>query len=231
MKNTFWLTVLAVASMTLPAQASLVKDAELNAACDGNTPVVVHRGMGAAIDFTQTGYVVQRAWLGDPSRLTLDTDGPMEQGVTKVVYLRAIDGLSFDGLPSTSTTVLTARLAGPRGAKLCQFPVSYGSGAPDYTSLRLSDDSAPTTPPQAKPRSLLAQVNLDNVEMGISVNAATLGQASPVVQRVNQFISKVRNGQSQRSAAQELGIEWALLIELERQGAISPAAYRETVFS
>ena len=227
MKNTFWLAVLAAASTALPAQASLVKNAELNTACDGNTPVVVYRGMGAAIDFTQTEYVVQRAWLGDPSRLTLDTDGPMEQGVTRVVYLRAIDGLSFEGLPSTSTTVLTARLAGPGGAKLCQFPVSYGSGAPDYTSLRLSDDSAP----QTVPRSLLTQVNLDNVEMGISVTATTLGQASPVVQRVNQFISKVRNGQSQRSAAQELGIEWALLIELERQGVIAPTAYRETVFS
>lgn len=226
MKNTVWLTILAIAGMALPAQAALVKDADLNSACDGNVPVVVYRGMGAAIDFTQTGYVVQKAWLGDPSKLTFDTDGPMEQGLTRVVYLRAIDPLAFEGLPSTATTVLTTRLAGPEGAILCQFPISYGNGTPDYTSVRLNHGSAPT-PTQ----SLLAQVDLSHVETGISLNAIALGQDSPVVQRVNSFISKVRSGQSQRSAAQELGIKWSLLVELERQGATAPAAYQATVFS
>ena len=219
MKRFFWPVVFALATQGLPAQASLVREVGLDNACDGNTDIVVYEGMGAVLDFTQTNYVVQRAWLGDPSKLTLDTDGPMEQGATKVIYLRAINELSFAGLPSTATTVLTAGLRGPEGSMLCQFPISYGSGNPTYTSTRMMDGSLPST--DSRTQTSTVQVNIDDVEAGINLNAATIGEDSPVVQRINSFITRVRSGQPQQSTAQELGIEWPLIIELERQGAAS----------
>lgn len=210
----------------LSAQAALVKDASLASACRGDVPVVVHSGMGAAIDFTQTGKVVQRAWLGDPSKVTLDTDRPLEAG-SSVLFLRRIEGLDFSGLPATATTVLTTVLIEADGSEVCQFPISYSSSAPTHTSLRLLPDSSPATgsstasaernrPSLALLRS--ASLNLDHVESGINLNAPALGESNQVVIKVRAFIARARAGGNQQSIAQEMGIEWPLLVELRRQG-------------
>lgn len=222
MERWFWALFLAVLPLahSESAQASLVRDAPIHAACDGNVDVPIYSGMGAAIDFTQSGYTVQRAWLGDPSKLTLDANSPIEQGATSVIYLREIHALSFEGLPSTDTTVLTMQLFGAQGIRLCQLPIYFASGSPEYTSLRLTNSTPPGNAGSTlSARARRADLLVDHVETGIRVNAISLGENSPVVQRVNNFISKVRNGQSQQSAARELGIEWALLVELEKQGA------------
>ena len=222
MKSAFWaLPAVAIAGLltATPSQASLVKDIPLASACQGEVPVIVHDGMGMSLDFTQTGYVAQRAWLGDPSKLTLDSDRPLEQG-SSVIFLRAISSLSFDGLPSTATTVLTTVLSGPDGSKVCQFPISYGgSSQPSYTSLRFSNNGANSPSLTREQGSFQQTVDTNNVEAGINANAVALGQDNPVVVKVNQFLEKVQAGQSQHSAAQELGIEWALIVELDRQGA------------
>ncbi|MBE9062241.1 hypothetical protein [cf. Phormidesmis sp. LEGE 11477] len=227
MKVPFCIPWLFVFILSLPARASLVKEAELTPSCDGEVPVTVYRGMGAVIDFTETDFVVRRAWLGDPSRLTLDTDRPMEQGGSRVVYLRAIETLDFEGLPSTSTTVLTAIVSDLDSERTCQFPISYSDGNPEYTSIRLIDgqerDGGTASP-------LLATVDINNVEAGINSNATTLGEDSLIVVQVRSFIDEVRSGKVQRIAAQELDIQWVLLEELERQGAlINTPAYRQTI--
>ena len=225
MKILFCIPWLFVFILSLPARASLVKEADLGSSCDGEVPVTVYQGMGAVIDFTETNSTVQRAWLGDPSRLTLDTDRPMEQGGSNVIYLRAIEALNFEGLPSTSTTVLTALISIQGSTRTCQFPISYSNASPEYTSLRLTireeRESAPA---------LLATVDINNVEAGINSNATTLGENSPVVIQVRDFIRKVRGGKVQRIAAQELNIRWELLEELERQGVSTTGGYRQAVY-
>lgn len=214
----------------MPVQASLVREASLVAACQGDVPVVVHSGMGTAIDFTQTEQSVQRAWLGDPSKVTLDFDRPPEGG-SRVLFLRRISELDFVGLPATRTTILTTVLTGADGNMVCQFPIAYGSGVPEYTSVRLSDGSEAPTEETTQPRInlLTSTVNIDDVERGIDANAAVLGQNNPVVQRVNEFITKVREGQSQQLVARELEIEWPLIVQLSRQGASATAATLEAV--
>ena len=211
-----------------PVKASLVQEAALSDACQGDVPVIVHSGMGAVIDFSQTDQVVGRAWLGDPSKVTLDFDRPLGQG-SRILYLRQISELNFDGLPATSTTVLTAVLMGTEESIVCQFPISYSSAAPEYTSLRLTSELAASEGEAAPLRThlLTSTVNIDDVERGINANALALGQESPVVQRVNEFITKVREGQSQKSVAQELEIEWAIIVELSRQGASAIPAFSE----
>ena len=87
---------IAIPGLPLAAQASLVKEAPIESVCRGDVPLVVHSGMGATVDFTQTGKIVQRAWLGDPSKVTLDADRPIEEG-SNVLFLRRINGLNFDG--------------------------------------------------------------------------------------------------------------------------------------
>ena len=235
--------IAAVASplSALPSKASLMRDAPIESACRGEVPVVVHSGMGAAIDFTQIGKVVQRAWLGDPSKVTLDTDRPLEEG-SSVLFLRRIEGLDFDGLPATSTTVLTTVIVDADSSEVCQFPVSYSSDTPTFTSLRLLPERSPGTVTDITPTqrnrpslSLLrsASLNLDQVEAGINLNARTLGESSQVVIRVRKFLARARAGENQQSIAREMEIEWPLLLELRRQGEATEdgATYAETSVS
>ena len=231
------LVAVAIAPFTaLSSQAALVKDSPIGAACRGEVPIMVHSGMGAAIDFTQTGKVVQRAWLGDPSKVTLDTDRPLEEG-SNVIFLRRIEGLDFSGLPATSTTVLTTVLISASGSEVCQFPVAYSSSGPTHTSLRLLPESAPatSTAPHERQRPSLAllrsvSLDLDQVEAGINLNARTLGESNQVVVKVREFIARARAGENQQSIAREMGIEWPLLVELRRQGEAteSGTTYAET---
>ena len=231
------LAAVAVAPFTaLSSQAALVKDSPIGAACRGEVPVVVHSGMGAAIDFTQTGKVVQRAWLGDPSKVTLDTDRPLEEG-SNVIFLRRIEGLDFSGLPATSTTVLTTVLVSASGSEVCQFPVAYSASEPTHTSLRLLPEDLPSQSavPTERHRpslSLLRSIslNLDQVEAGINLNARTIGESNQVVIKVREFIARARAGENQQSIAREMGIEWPLLVELRRQGEAteSGTTYAET---
>ena len=220
------LAAIAIPCLPLTAQASLVKEAPLESVCRGDVPLVVHSGMGATVDFTQTGKVAQRAWLGDPSKVTLDADRPIEQG-SSVLFLRRINGLNFDGLPSTASTVLTTVLVSASGSEVCQIPVSYSSTLPSYTSLKLVPSSESETDSRAIARNndslarrLLqpSSVDLNKVEAGINANALSLGEGNPVVIKVREFIAQTRNGAAQKSTAQELGIEWPLILELDRQG-------------
>ena len=215
---------IAIPGLPLAAQASLVKEAPLESVCSGDVPLVVHSGMGATVDFTQTGKIVQRAWLGDPSKVTLDADRPIEEG-SSVLFLRRINGLNFDGLPSTASTVLTTVLVSTDGSEVCQIPVSYSSTLPSYTSLKLMPDAEPGASAIASGNGDLvarllqpSSVNLDEVEAGINANARSLGENNPVVIRVREFIAQARNGTEQKSTAQELEIEWPLVLELSRQG-------------
>ena len=240
MRSLFTSLLITAAAFPLaisPSQAALVKDSPIGAACQGEVPVVVHSGMGAAIDFTQTGKVVQRAWLGDPSKVTLDTDRPLEEG-SSVLFLRRIEGLDFSGLPATATTVLTTVLVDAGGSEVCQFPVAYSSGTPTHTSLRLLPGGAPTASASTEladrhrpSLSLLRSVslNIDQVEAGIDLNARTLGERNQVVIKVREFIARARAGENQQSIAQEMRIEWPLLVELNRQGeATDRRTYAET---
>lgn len=222
------LTSAVVAAIAIPfsplsAQASLVKEASIESVCRGDVPLVVHSGMGATVDFTQTGKVAQRAWLGDPSKVTLDSDRPIEEG-SSVLFLRRINGLNFDGLPATASTVLTTVLVSASGSEVCQIPVSYSSTMPSYTSLKLVPSSEPDSRAISRGNGLVRRllqpstVNIDQVEAGINANALSLGEDNPVVIRVRAFIARTRNRAEQKSTAQELGIEWPLILELDRQG-------------
>lgn len=232
----FLITGFLLSLPALPAQASLVRNVDLTAACDGSIPLVVYEGMGATLDFTRTDFTIQRAWLGDPSRLTLDTDIPMEEGGTSIIYLRAIERLNFDGLPSTATTVLTARIAKGSEVQLCQLPISYSSEQPQYTSLRLNDslslndsNSSTQSSEVSISRLRLRLANMEHVEAGINLNAITLGEENLVVIQVRNFIQEVRDGKTQQVAAQELDIEWPLIKELERQGLVEISSRLDTI--
>ena len=121
--------------------------------------------------------------------------------------------------------MLTTVLVSAGGSEVCQIPVSYSSTLPSYTSLKLmpseeTDSRAISSDNGDLVTRLLrtSSVNLDELEAGINANAPALGENSPVVIRVRSFIARARNGAEQKSTAQELEIEWPLVLELSRQG-------------
>ena len=115
-------------------------------------------GYGLNINLIPTGEIVKKAWIDDPSRITLSFDGNLCQGGTEqqqcnnegatVIHLRQIQPIAFPSLPRSAGggTLLTLITEGSQGQKIYQFKVMPVSGMPKYTVLNVSTDSPANTP-------------------------------------------------------------------------------------
>lgn len=118
-------------------------------------------GLGLNLNLIPTGSVVKKAWIDDPSRITLSFDGnlcqPMsdnqsascsdEAGAT-VVHLRQIKPIDFPALPRSKSgvTLLTLVAEGETGRKLYQFKVMPIAGEPKYTTVTIVPNPEKLTP-------------------------------------------------------------------------------------
>ena len=114
-------------------------------------------GYGLNINLIPTGEVVKKAWIDDPSRITLSFDGNLCQGATEhqqcnnegatVIHLRQIKPIQFPDLPRSSGggTLLTLITEGSQGRKIYQFKIMPVSGTPKYTVLNVSSESPANT--------------------------------------------------------------------------------------
>ncbi|KAF3885055.1 MULTISPECIES: hypothetical protein [Nostocales] len=109
---------------------------------------------GTNLSFIQAGETIKKVWLDDPSKVTLDFDGPMclqfgqqgsetgdcESSAASVIHLRRIQKLNIPGLPNTNSTLLTVVTEKQGQRKLYTFRVNYGEGAPEYNTLAVFAD-------------------------------------------------------------------------------------------
>ncbi|MCY6494247.1 hypothetical protein [Leptolyngbya sp. GGD] len=108
----------------------------------------VSPGVGLNISFIQTGELVKKAWIDDPSRITLSFDGTLCQTISQgqecdsdqgasVVHLRQIRPIQFPDLPRSNAngTLLTLITEGSEGRKLYQFRVRPVTREPKYTTI------------------------------------------------------------------------------------------------
>ena len=114
-------------------------------------------GYGLNINLIPTGEIVKKAWIDDPSRITLSFDGNLCQGGTEqqqcnnegatVIHLRQIQPIAFPSLPRSAGggTLLTLITEGSQGRKIYQFKVMPVSGTPKYTVLNVSSESPANT--------------------------------------------------------------------------------------
>lgn len=121
----------------------------------------VSPGLGLNINLIPTGEIVKKAWIDDPSQITLSFDGEMctpsnneqqqectsSNGAT-VVHLRQIKPIKFSALPRNRTglTLLTLVAEGASGRKLYQFKVAPISGEAKYTTLTIAPNPEKLTP-------------------------------------------------------------------------------------
>lgn len=159
-------------------------------------------GLGLNLNLISTGEVVKKAWIDDPSRITLSFDGnlcqPMsdnqsascsdEAGAT-VVHLRQIKPINFPALPRSKTgiTLLTLVAEGATGRKLYQFKVAPIAGEPKYTTVTIVPNPEKLTPVapigllSPTPTAADSNTKVDNSQQSrqaiINANAASYGLA------------------------------------------------------
>ncbi|NES64168.1 MAG: hypothetical protein F6K24_02325 [Okeania sp. SIO2D1] len=117
---------------------------------DGVATITVWLGHGLNLDFSSTGEIIRKVWLDDPSRVIVDFDGNIGGGGARIVHLRRINPVNIPELPSAPSTLLTIVTEGVGNTtNLYSFRINYGSGLPEYTTVRVSGAvvaSAPSLP-------------------------------------------------------------------------------------
>ncbi|MGF1478486.1 MAG: hypothetical protein ACFB4I_03215 [Cyanophyceae cyanobacterium] len=183
------------------------------------TTVTVHEGYGFNINFIPTGEIIRRVWLDDPSRVTVDFDGDLNSTGAQVIHLKRIEPLTFRNLPQTPATLLsvvTETRAGQRN--LYQFRLTYGSGIPEYSALTLYPESRST--PLIDVGMLGIQATLEDVATGrrIVQEQGLLKRSDPLWDRIQEFITLARNGESIVDAAERAGVSMAIVRKLAHNG-------------
>jgi hypothetical protein len=229
----------AVLSLPCPVFAAptvrQLSEAQAQGLTDGGAKISVWPGSGTNLDFTRTGEVIQRVWLDDPSRLTLDFDGSLcgqgnsgncDGAGASVIHLRRVTGIHFENLPETAFTLLTVVTASPQGHKVYQFQVNYGSGEPQYATVAIAPDNSAQSSTIVTTSGRTA--SLVSVELGLRSAIATnlITTDSPLISQVQDFLARVRNGTDLKAAADAVGISLAVVSRLAEMGLppVAPSA-------
>jgi hypothetical protein len=198
--------------LTSPAQA---RDISQQTAMREQTAIAVEVGSGHTIDFSQSGELVFRGWLGDGGRcLLLSPSSPLEEGASIINLRRITPCQQVAGLPEVSETTLTLVTLTPTGeTNIYEFEISYDATGESLTRL-VPDSELAENRPTTVPRS--ETLDLTAVEAGLAT--FNLAPESPVAARVTAWLEAVNQGQAQRLAAQNAALDWALLERLESVG-------------
>lgn len=179
--------------------------------------VELHPGHGVTLNFRPTGDFVQRAWLDDPSQVTLDFDDTRcavtsEACAATVIHLRRIQPLSFPGLPATETTTLTVVTDSDLYAFQLSFP---DSGSPSYRIIHVQPEVA------LEPAiSIADQSGAHLIEQGLVVaqQRQLITAGDPLWERIQAFLGQLEQGIPLSAAARDAGISEALVFQLAELG-------------
>ena len=209
-------------SLTLLLLSPTAKATEISAqsATDQKTPIAVEIGTGHTIDFSRTGEQVFRGWLGDGGRcLQLLPSSALETGAS-IIYLRRIAPCQqVSGLPEVRQTTLTLATLSPTGeTTIYEFLIDYEATGESLTRLvpnEIPSEVSITSHPQP--------AALDPLAVAAGLATFNLASDSPVAIRVQAWLAAVEAGQAHRLAAQQVGVDWALLQRLATLGSSSVA--------
>lgn len=201
----------------------LRQEVRVEAAQAGTVPVTVWPGSGANLDFSRLGLRIYRAWLDDPSKLTIDFDAPLDAGGAQVVHLRRVSGVAFQGLPSTPATLLSVVARDASGtAQLFQFPITYGSGPPDYSTIAVVPTPAPAGPRAMIQASAIPGQGANPLTFshGIAalIEAGTIAPNGPMHQSLRAFLVLVTNGLPVAEASAQTGVSLEVVQVVARRG-------------
>jgi hypothetical protein len=225
----YWKTLvlsLALAVVSGPVWAQATRTISNRAARGDYAPVIVelHSGHGVTLNFRPVGAVVHRAWLDDPSQVTLDFDdtrcvavAESEECAATVIHLRRIQPLSFPGLPATETTTLTI----VTDRDLYTFQLAFPqSGAPTYSILAIQPDAPSPHVTAILTTQIPSPTGVRWVEQGLleAQRRNLVATGDPLWERIQALLEQLKQGRPLRDAAQNAGVSEALVVRLAELG-------------
>lgn len=222
------LTLSLFSLTSLPSLASTVINLSSSHAegRSGQIPsLTVWQGSGLTINFSGTDERIVKAWLDDPSRLTMDFDAPLCTGQRSAncsgvgataIHLKRIHQLNFPQLPSTPKTLLTVVVEGTQGRKTYYFTLGYGGGTAKYIAANVNTDPRPAIREQ-ETRETALNSRAERVERGLAIarQRNTSQKNELVFERVEMLLAFVRGGMSFPDATRRVNISPSVLHQLE----------------
>jgi hypothetical protein len=208
---------------------------ERDMATSNRIQVQITPGRATPISFTQTDEAkIAYILVADPSRLVYTTDTDLKSGRATTIFLRAIQPLKFPGATTTAMTNLLVQTVDKTGQKrLYNFdivPVRRNTG---YVGIQIANAITSGTAPRrgaasessaiAGQQTLLIDKNrrarVDDIETGlrIAINRGYTNKSDPVVPKVQQVLSLLRNSRvTIPEAATSVGVPVEVISELGR---------------
>ena len=187
----------------------------------GDIPkVTVWQGSGLSINFISTGEHIVKAWLDDPSKLTVDFDVPICSSPcdsATVIHLKRIKPLNFANLPLSANTLLTVVTEGSKSKKVYYFKVYYGQNEQSrYVAVNVNSDITPLLQERQKVESTIKE-KVEKIEKGLKIaKAKSTNKTNLVVfERVTNLLFHVRLGMSFDAALKMENLSPSVLDKLE----------------
>ena len=216
----------------LPVKSIYSSRAEGSGGATSLASITVWPGYGTNLSLIPTGEVVRKAWLDNPSRIVLDSDGGLTGGGgqnsgSQVLHLKQIQPLDIPGITKAPSTMLTLIVDGPSGKKIYQFQVIVAKGSPQYHTLSVLPNSKPLTSITA---SSDTGVSVEDVRQGLqfAISKGWARSNSRLIPQVQSFISQIQNGETTKAASGSSGISMALVSRLESLGKQSTVAIKDS---
>ncbi len=224
--------VLALSLLSLPVHAAPATHGIFASVAEGRQgqalPIVkVWPGVSVDIDLIDTGELIRKAWIDDPSRIAVDFDSCLgasggNQNVqsggcgARVVHLRQIHTARIPGLTYAPSTFLTLITESPKGKwKRYKFQiVPVGSKtAPEYYAVTITPDSYGTAYLDVGGAQ---KATMDDVVKGLGIarSQGLLPSKSPLIPKINAFVNSVRDGSTLEEASQTSGVSIPLVNQL-----------------
>lgn len=218
------ISIFAIGAMS-PAQAQTRSDRlhpTISTTQKGSlTTIELHAGHGVSLDFRPTRETIRKAWLDDPSQVTLDFDDANCQSANRqnsctasVIHLRRIQRLKFPNLPATATTLLTVM----SDRNLYTFRLTFpNSGSPRYSAIAIQPNRITSTSIATRIR---GNSGAELIEQGLQVAAARrlISRRDALWNRLESLITLVRNGVQVADAARQVGVSQQLIARLVEMG-------------
>lgn len=192
--------------------------------------VEVWPGHGISISFYETGEVIQRVWLDDPSRILMDVDGCL-QGLSDrsnckdsgagLIHLRQINSVSIPGMPTAKNgahlTVITQSSAGTR--QVYNFRVLTSKGTPRYSTISITPD---VTRKEAPPADSIIVATITKGSQ-VAAEKRWITPSNPLWQKLQQLIQELQSGKNLTNAAESVKVSPQLIERLLQLGSESTA--------
>ncbi|BAY67052.1 hypothetical protein NIES22_71960 (plasmid) [Calothrix brevissima NIES-22] len=185
-------------------------------------------GYGVNISFIPSGEIVEKVWLDNPAIASLDVDGCLSglgrecnsPGAT-VLHLRRINPIDMPQLPKMNSSLLTVVAKGNSGRRVYLFRVATTNTKPKYHTIEVT----PHTQEEPEIRELIPQYqNLQAINRGLEIaqKQRLISPESRLWQRIKNFLTNVKSGESISNAARKAGITLQLVNRLIELGQTTP---------